>query len=129
MQLTIDSKEPLDRVLQVVGSLYGVQLTVEESATPAARPRADQGRRGSGTARAGAAERASGRGRSPEASPAPAPRGSRRGRAGAAGAPAARLDTAALRTWARENGHAVRDRGRIPAAVVAAYEQSVGRSQ
>lgn len=29
MQLTIDSDEPIDRVLAVVGSLYGVRLAVD----------------------------------------------------------------------------------------------------
>lgn len=32
-----------------------------------------------------------------------------------------RTDTAAIRTWAREHGHQVPDRGRIPNAVLAAY--------
>jgi hypothetical protein len=31
--------------------------------------------------------------------------------------------TAAIRDWARENGHQVSDRGRIPTAVIEAYEQ------
>jgi len=30
MQLTIDSEEPLDRVLEAVGALFGVRLTVDE---------------------------------------------------------------------------------------------------
>lgn len=30
-------------------------------------------------------------------------------------------DTAAIRAWANENGHAVSERGRIPATVVEAY--------
>jgi hypothetical protein len=33
MQLTIGSDEPLDRVLAVVGALYGVRLTVEQQPT------------------------------------------------------------------------------------------------
>ena len=44
------------------------------------------------------------------------------------GAPApARADreaTAAIRTWARENGHEVSERGRIPKAVVEAYQSA-----
>lgn len=32
-----------------------------------------------------------------------------------------RPDTAAIRAWAREHGHQVPDRGRIPSAVLAAY--------
>jgi hypothetical protein len=35
--------------------------------------------------------------------------------------PVDREQTAAIRTWARENGHTVNDRGRIPAKVVEAY--------
>jgi hypothetical protein len=34
--------------------------------------------------------------------------------------------TAEIRAWARENGHKVNERGRIPADVVAAYEKSRG---
>ncbi|MCW2899923.1 MAG: hypothetical protein JWO67_2188 [Streptosporangiaceae bacterium] len=33
-----------------------------------------------------------------------------------------RNDTAAIRAWARDHGHPVSDRGRIPAAVMQAYE-------
>jgi hypothetical protein len=33
-----------------------------------------------------------------------------------------REHTAAIRTWARENGHDVSERGRIPKAVVEAYQ-------
>ena len=33
-----------------------------------------------------------------------------------------REETAAIRTWARENGHEVSERGRIPKAVVQAYQ-------
>ena len=56
---------------------------------------------------------------------------SRRGRGSRAtteGTPApARADreaTAAIRTWARENGHEVSERGRIPKAVVEAYQSA-----
>lgn len=33
-----------------------------------------------------------------------------------------RQDTAAIREWAKANGHEVNERGRIPSAVVEAYE-------
>jgi hypothetical protein len=49
----------------------------------------------------------------------------RRGRRSRTGSTASRRpvesDLAAIREWARQNGHAVADRGRIPAAVLAAY--------
>jgi hypothetical protein len=35
-----------------------------------------------------------------------------------------REETAAIRTWARENGHEVSERGRIPKAVVQAYQSA-----
>jgi hypothetical protein len=35
-----------------------------------------------------------------------------------------REETAAIRTWARENGHEVSERGRIPKAVVEAYQSA-----
>ena len=34
--------------------------------------------------------------------------------------------TAAIREWAREHGHKVADRGRIPASVIDAYEKAAG---
>lgn len=81
MQLTIDSTEPLERVLPVVAALYGVELSV--AAPPAAVPR----------------QRASGPRRRQRSKP----------------------DPAAVRSWARANGHEVKDRGRVPDAVISAY--------
>lgn len=36
------------------------------------------------------------------------------------------VDVAAVRAWARENGHTVNERGRVPAAVVEAYRAATG---
>jgi hypothetical protein len=48
--------------------------------------------------------------------------GRRLGRQSADRRPAARRqDNAAVRAWAKDNGHEVSERGRIPAAVIAAY--------
>src|SRR3954467_15681057 len=49
------------------------------------------------------------------------PRPSGRGRSRATGGRMAREQAGAIRDWARKNGHAVSDRGRIPASVVEAY--------
>jgi hypothetical protein len=38
-----------------------------------------------------------------------------------------RIDTTAVRTWAREQGIAIKDRGRVPADVVAKYEAATGK--
>lgn len=43
--------------------------------------------------------------------------------------PAKRGDLASVRSWAQANGHKVGDRGRIPAAVLAAYEAAQGASE
>ena len=54
----------------------------------------------------------------------PAPRSQRSSTSEAPATPArpSREATAAIRTWARENGHEVSERGRIPKAVVEAYQ-------
>ncbi len=44
------------------------------------------------------------------------------GRSRATGGRMDREQAGAIRDWARRNGHAVSDRGRIPASVVEAYE-------
>jgi hypothetical protein len=53
-------------------------------------------------------------------------RGQRSSTSEAPAAPArpSREATAAIRTWARENGHEVSERGRIPKAVVEAYQSA-----
>ena len=39
---------------------------------------------------------------------------------------ASTVDTVAVRAWAREQGLGIKDRGRVPADVVARYQESVG---
>jgi len=48
--------------------------------------------------------------------------GGRTRRATASRAGSARRDLAAVRAWAKENGQKVSDRGRVPAAVLDAYD-------
>jgi hypothetical protein len=36
------------------------------------------------------------------------------------------VDTVAVRSWARENGHDIKDRGRVPADLVAKYQAATG---
>ncbi|MET9364944.1 Lsr2 family protein [Streptomyces sp. NPDC006632] len=61
---------------------------------------------------------------------APFTKAGRRVRSGKAKAAPARSngaggnDTAAIRAWAKENGHHVNDRGRVPAEVREAYEKA-----
>lgn len=46
----------------------------------------------------------------------------RAGRGGQRSTGAAKRDLTAVRTWARENGHEVSDRGRVPSTVLEAYD-------
>lgn len=106
MQVTIDSKDSLESTLRVVGSLYGVDLTVTspgaapaQEEAPAAETPARRGRKAAAGKRAG--------------------RGSRRSAASESSA----ADLAAVRAWARENGYEVSDRGRVSNAILDAYRQ------
>jgi hypothetical protein len=48
---------------------------------------------------------------------------------GATGAVESREQARAIREWARDNGHDVSDRGRIPATVVEAYQASTSTTK
>jgi hypothetical protein len=98
MQLTIDSNESLGRVLEVVGSLYGVHLSVVDAGV-SAEPRA--------TARSSAGSSRRGTARKPKR----------------AAARTATTDLPAVRSWGRANGYQVSDRGRVSTAVLQAYQQ------
>ena len=109
MRVSIDSTEPVEQVIRVIEALYGVKLTVATAngAAPAGPAAAGERRRGTRTT-GNRATRTSGNGRV---------RSKKR---------VETVSNAELRSWARKNGHAVRDRGRIPAAVSAAYYEAVG---
>ena len=49
----------------------------------------------------------------------------RRANAARSGRRASSVDTVAVRTWAREHGYDIKDRGRVPADLVAKYEEAV----
>jgi hypothetical protein len=109
VKVTIDSGEPLQDTLRVVGALYDVQLVVSEEpdaragSTPAAPVTAKRSR-----------PRKPARARS-SATPGPA------GRRSAAAKSAAPVSTLELRSWARQNGFTVSERGRVATKVIAAY--------
>jgi len=50
--------------------------------------------------------------------------GGRRATGRRAAAPSRRTDVSAVRAWARANGHQINERGRVPAAVQAAYDKA-----
>ncbi len=108
MQLMVDSAEPLENVLLVVGAMYGVELSVAGNSGPLSVPETAPATR--------RAARKRSRKTASKAASGPTG-GGRRGRKRA-------VDSADVRAWARANGHAVKDRGRVPAAVVDAYRNS-----
>jgi hypothetical protein len=113
LKVTIDSSEPLADALRVLGALYDVTLVVSPS---------QPGPTGAGEAEAPAQAPRVSRKQPPRAAAkdralrAPTVRG---GRARKSAAP---VETAQLRTWARDNGYTVSDRGRVAASVLQAYE-------
>lgn len=52
--------------------------------------------------------------------------GTRRGAAVRGGRRASAVDTVAVRAWARENGIDIKERGRVPASVLAQYREATG---
>ena len=113
MKLTVDSNEPLQDALRVVGSLYGVRLVVADapdasastqrsSRTPKKRSATTKPRRGNGVVAN------------------PRPRKSPTPTTGPAGVPT----TADIRSWARDTGLPVNGRGRVSATVLTAYHDA-----
>jgi hypothetical protein len=119
MKLTLDSAEPLDVALRVVGALYGVRLAVNTDDAPE-RDGADQPAPATVTAGDAAGRRAStSRGRR---------QAGKGGRATSRRRNTRRADpsgnTAEIRAWARRTGLTVSDRGRISGTVLAAYRNA-----
>jgi hypothetical protein len=138
VKLTIDSNEPLEDAIRVVGALYGVTLVVgrDEPDAPSAQPEGtatpaqpaesagpvepvDQiepkraGRRKSSKAR-----------RKPRPVP-PATESSDETAQQDGGTPSAGVPSNAdVRSWARTHGLTVNDRGRLPASVLSAYREA-----
>ena len=117
MKLTVDSSEPLEDAIRVVGALYGVTLVVARDGLEGSKPTQLGSRRPkqrSATTkprgRAGVAAHAESR----KAQTTTA------GSAGSAGAPS----SADIRSWARHTGLSVRGRGRVPASVLTAYQDA-----
>jgi len=108
VKISIDSTEPLQDVLRVIGAAYEVTLAVAQEGGRSVPPLVEA------SSRAGSSRRVRGRGTSGRPSA---------GRTKSTGGPA-KVSSAELRSWARQNGYAVRDRGRVPAAVVAAHHKA-----
>jgi hypothetical protein len=113
VKVTIDSSEPLDDAIRVLGALYDVTLVVSPSVADSSSEA--QERVAARVVRAGARppRRAAAKERAVRTP---------KGRGGRARKNAAPVETAELRSWARDNGYAVSDRGRVAASVVQAYD-------
>jgi hypothetical protein len=120
VKLTVDSSEPLEDAMRVLGALYGVTLVVANPDGDAGASTDSYANRSSNSeakSKAGPAKRkraASGRSRATRA------------RQSSAGQPAGSQSpsNAEIRAWARQNGFTVSDRGRLPASVLTAFRQA-----
>ena len=124
MKITLDSTEPLEDALRVLGAMYGVQLVVagdqkatrpvEHSVSKTTSSPNGQNRKRSGSKRSRTAAAKAG---------ASSGRSKRRSVSGAGDRPT----NAEVRAWARDNGLTVRDRGRVAGSVMAAYLSANGK--
>lgn len=120
MKITLDSTEPLEDAIRVLGAMYGVQLMVSTDQNGVRRTETDSGSESIPADKAAQRQgRSRSRGRRPAAGGG-APR-SAKAEARSVASPAGRPSNAQVRTWARENGMAVSDRGRLAGSVIAAY--------
>jgi Lsr2 len=120
LKITLDSSEPLEDAIRVVGALYGVTLVVfsdEQDGTKPAKEAAKPVRK-TAMARKRATAVKSTRTRRPTKTD------GRRAKDAAARRSAGSPSNAEVRSWARQNGLTVSDRGRVPAAVLAAYRRA-----
>ncbi len=114
MKLTVDSSEPLEDALRVVGALYGVTLTVSDDGLPAVK----QDR-----VRATARKRRSATTKLPRRASAPDTGAGTSATARSAG-PAGAPSNKDVRSWARRKGLNVSERGRVPASLMTAYQDA-----
>jgi hypothetical protein len=115
VKVTIDSTEPLEDAIRVRGALYGVTLTIAATEPATSLGTTSRDRRSTSPRPRKA------RTRSAKSTPlaTPAARTVR-----GAKATAQAVDSAELRSWARQNGYTLSDRGRVPAAITAAYRDA-----
>jgi hypothetical protein len=130
LKLTLDSTEPLEDAMRVLGALYGVTLVVspaEQDGTRSASATASKPSRKSASKPASSQKmvnsaRSAAKKAQPVASSTRAgkPRSKQKTPQRSVGA----SSNAEVRSWARRNGFTVSDRGRLPASVVTAYRNA-----
>ena len=109
MKVTLDSNEPLADAMRVIGALYNVTLAQVAATTTAAVAQdqpphaatAKPSRRSRAKTAKGSSPSRSGRSRRTEA-----------------------VSSSDVRAWAVANGHAVSNRGTLPAAIRSAYAEA-----
>ena len=112
MQVTIDSNEPLENALRVLGAMYEVTVI----AAPSSSGRTQKSRASAGSVASAKPRRRATMSRTTTkrtAARTSQRRSTRRGREP--------VSNAELRAWARQHGYTVADRGRLPADVVEAF--------
>lgn len=123
MKITLDSNEPLEDALRVVGAMYNVDLIVpleqqDQAETVAKNPAGKPATKRASTEKQLAEPRPA---RSSASGAAKTARDTKRKRvARKNGSPG----NAEVRSWARQNGMTVKDRGRLPASIVVAYRSA-----
>jgi hypothetical protein len=116
LKVTLDSTDPLSDALRLVGAMYNVTLVVDSTTSPRSDTSQPAARKASSRRTAKNAAR---NGRARAAKGSTSGRGARRSTSNGK-APAA----PELRSWARRQGYQVGNRGRMPAAVLAAYREA-----
>jgi hypothetical protein len=124
LKLTLDSSEPLEHAMRVLGALYGVTLVPspdEEDASKPARENGSKPASSKSTARRKSSAARQGRPVAPATDAgADAVQSKQETAPRSAGSPS----NAEVRSWARQNGLTVSDRGRVPASVLTAYRNA-----
>jgi hypothetical protein len=126
LKLTLDSSEPLEDAMRVVGALYGVTLALSGDGQDATETPKEATGNSTSTKRRTATKKASARKTPLKAAAAkvqpkqPETQPEQAVASGSTGSPS----NADLRIWARHNGFTVSDRGRVPAAIVTAYRNA-----
>jgi hypothetical protein len=121
LKLTLDSSEPLEDAVRVLGALYGVTLVVSSHQHDPSEPDTNGARKPSNGPKAARRKPAAARKARPAASTNARSASSKRGSSPrSAGSPS----NAEVRSWARQHGFTVSDRGRLPASVLAAYRNA-----
>jgi hypothetical protein len=128
-KLTWEGSDYVVDVCATHGSELGELLTqLKEFVDAGSRPGAGRGRKAAAASAPALSSRAPRSGRRASASKSPAAKaaGKATGSRKASGPAPTRGEVAAIRIWARENGHTVNERGRIPGPVLAAYQAATG---